>query len=108
MRAFCQLNNTMKIKGIFYFDPLDRIYADHFPGNPVVPGSVIINAFLQAGKEAGFSKGQLRIENFRFRDFVLPGDHAFSIQFHSDQMKCRLFQNISDASKILVTGTVKR
>ncbi|MBU4420644.1 MAG: hypothetical protein KKH84_06520, partial [Proteobacteria bacterium] len=44
----------MNIKGTFYFDPSDRIYAEHFPGNPVVPGSLIIHAFLKALKEEEF------------------------------------------------------
>ncbi len=98
----------MEMKGIFYFDPSDMIYNDHFPGNPVVPGSVIIDAFLKAAKEAGFSKRPFIIENFRFREFVSPGEHAFIIQLQSDELKCRLFQNGSDETEILVTGTIKR
>ncbi len=98
----------MEIKGKFFFDPSDRIYADHFPGNPVVPGSVIVNAFLEAGKEAGFGDDPCTIKDFRFRGFVIPGEHAFNIQFNSGQLKCRLFQSSSDASKILVTGIIRK
>ncbi len=98
----------MEINGIFFFDPSDRIYEDHFPGNPVVPGSVIVNAFLEAGKEAGFDADPCIIRDFRFRGFVAPGEHAFSIRSLSDQLKCRLFQNRSEESKTLVTGTIKR
>ncbi len=98
----------MEIKGIFCFDPSDRIYADHFPGNPVVPGSLIVNAFLEAGKETGFQEDQCVIKDFRFREFVSPGEHAFSIQILSDRLKCRLYQDRSDTSKTLVTGTIKR
>ncbi|MBW2145226.1 MAG: hypothetical protein JRG75_12630 [Deltaproteobacteria bacterium] len=98
----------MDIKGIFFFDPSDRIYADHFPGNPVVPGSVIVNAFLETGKEAGFNGDPCTVKDFRFREFVTPGEHAFSIQFNSGRLTCRLFQNSLDTSKTLVTGTIKR
>ncbi len=98
----------MKISNIFYFDPSDGIYGDHFPGNPVVPGSVIVSAFLKAGKESGFSDEACIVEDFRFRGFVAPGEHAFSIQFVRDQMKCRLYQDNVDTSKTLVTGTIKR
>jgi 3-hydroxyacyl-[acyl-carrier-protein] dehydratase len=98
----------MEIKGIFYFDPSDRIYADHFPGNPVVPGSLIVNAFLEAGRDAGFETDECIIKDFRFREFVSPDEHAFSIQILSDRLECRLYQNRSYASKALVTGTIKK
>ena len=98
----------MEIKGIFYFDPADRIYQDHFPGNPVVPGSVIVNAFLTAGRKAGLIKEQCTLKNFRFKGFVSPGEHGFSMQMMHDQMKCRLHQGSADTSKTLVTGTIIR
>jgi 3-hydroxyacyl-[acyl-carrier-protein] dehydratase len=97
----------MEIKGKFFFDPSDRIYADHFPGNPVVPGSVIVKAFLEAGKEVGLGDDSCTIMDFRFRGFVAPGEHAFNIQFNSGQLKCRLFQEGSDTSKTLVTGIIR-
>jgi len=98
----------MEKKGQFYFDPSDMIYKDHFPGNPVIPGSVIVNAFIGAGKESGFFDGQYTLENFRFKGFVTPGMHAFSIQYVSDQMKCRLFETDLATSKALVTGIIRK
>jgi len=99
--------NFMNIKGTFYFNPSDRIYADHFPGNPVVPGSLIIHAFLKALKEEGCNKGY-KIENFRFKKFVSPGEYNFDIEMLQDQMKCTLFQNNLDLTKPIVTGTIKK
>ena len=96
----------MEIKGTFCFDPSDRIYEDHFPGNPVVPGSVIISAFLEAIKETGVIDKKHLIKDFRFRAFVTPGEHAFSIEDVNDGMKCRLFQSSSDESKLLATGLI--
>ena len=98
----------MEIKGIFQFDPCDKIYVEHFPGNPVVPGSVIVNAFLQAAEEAGLKDDACVIKDFRFKGFVRPGEYAFSIQVHSDQLTCYLFQNDSDVAKTLVTGKIKK
>ena len=95
------------MKGKFYFDPCDRIYSDHFPGNPVVPGSLIINAFLEAGKTAGFEGIQYTIENFRFREFVSPGEYDFGIEFLQDRLKCTLYQDRSHVTKPLVTGTIR-
>jgi 3-hydroxyacyl-[acyl-carrier-protein] dehydratase len=80
----------MSIKGTFYFDPADRIYQDHFPGRPVVPGSLIVQAFLEAGASAGLSFVGAEVKNFRFREFVPPGSYAFSIEERDKEWQCRL------------------
>ena len=98
----------MEIKGKFYFDPRDSIYDDHFPGNPVVPGSIIVSAFLVAGKEAGFLEESWRIENFRFKGFVSPGEYTYIIERHPNDMKCRLLVGNGESSNTLVTGTIKK
>ncbi len=102
--AYPPVFNFMNIKGTFYFDPSDRIYAEHFPGNPVVPGSLIIHAFLKALKKDGINI----IENFRFKEFISPGEYNFDIEICKDQMKCRLFRRSSDAMKPVVTGIIKK
>ena len=94
----------MHIKGTFYFDPADRIYEDHFPGNPIVPGSLIVHAFTEAGRKLGFAAGRWTIESFRFREFVSPGEYSLNIQFLPDRLKCRLYHG----DKTLVTGVLKR
>ena len=97
----------MNIKGTFYFDPSDRIYANHFPGKPVVPGSLIIHAFLKVLKKEEVNKVQYIIENFRFREFVFPGEYHFNIEIDHNKMKCRLFQSSSDILKPIVTGIIR-
>lgn len=94
----------MQIKGTFYFDPADRIYEDHFPGNPVVPGSLIVHAFSEAGKKIGFVPDCPTIENFRFREFVPPGEYSYTLELLSDQLKCRLYRG----DKTFVTGIFKK
>ena len=81
----------MSLKGTFYFDPQDRIYEDHFPGRPVVPGSLIVRAFLEAGESAGLGSRGGRMENFRFKEFVSPGAYAFSIEDRDKGWQCRLY-----------------
>ena len=98
----------MNIKGKFYFDPSDRIYAEHFPGKPVVPGSLIIHAFLKALKEDGFKERQYMIQDFKFKKFVSPGEYSFNIEILQGQMKCMLFENNLDLTKPIVTGIIRK
>lgn len=82
-----------EIQGIFFFDPEDHIYQDHFPGNPVVPGSVIIHAFLSALQEAGFPSQGLNIEKFRFKKFVSPGEYDYQVRIGKKEITCELYKN---------------
>ncbi len=107
-------------EGVFHFDHGDGIYRDHFPGYPVVPGSVVIQAFLTAGVEADREAGNkavsnasseanisgegFTIENFRFREFLLPGRYPYRIERKENALHC----TISRDDKKLVTGVLKR
>ncbi|MDX9746439.1 MAG: hypothetical protein WCX84_06340 [Syntrophales bacterium] len=84
-------------EGAFHFDPDDGIYTDHFPGYPVVPGSLVIDAFL---KISGSVK---RIENFRFRSFLFPGVYQYRIVCLGDYWECTLFRN----EQIMVRGKLR-
>jgi len=91
-------------EGHFYFDPEDPIYTDHFPGRPVVPGSLIIDAFLTAAQSARERLEQCLIENFRFRQFICPGRYAFRMERKADgRTQCRLY----DQGKVVVTGILR-
>jgi 3-hydroxyacyl-[acyl-carrier-protein] dehydratase len=91
-------------EGVFYFHPDDDIYQDHFPGYPVVPGSLIVHAFLEAAAEVCFLPDYLTIENFRFREFLSPGHHAFRIELEESRLKCKIYRG----EKIIVTGVLKK
>jgi 3-hydroxyacyl-[acyl-carrier-protein] dehydratase len=95
----------MSIEGTFTFDPEDPIYGEHFPGYAVVPGSLIVGAFLgEADKvEGGVSPFGL-IENFRFLEFVAPGAYPFSMEKAADGIRCRLYHK----GKTVVTGILKK
>jgi len=90
--------------GTIFFDPADRIYADHFPGNPVVPGSLIVHAFLEAAGDLGLDFPCRQLENFSFREFLNPREYSFTLEVLSDRLVCRLY----DGNKTLVTGTIKK
>ncbi|HVO67463.1 MAG TPA: hypothetical protein VMT12_13385 [Syntrophales bacterium] len=89
-------------EGVFYFSPDDSIYRDHFPGYPVVPGSLIVHAFLQAAAEAGIKGGYCSLENFRFREFLIPGRYSFRMKREKSGLSCIIYRGV----KKLVTGTL--
>ena len=79
--------------GTFVFDPRDPVFAEHFPGNPVVPGSLIVQAFLEAVREFAIKEEYRRVERFRFKRFIRPGQYAFSLeQVDDDCLKCTLME----------------
>lgn len=94
----------MKFKGEFFFDPEDKIYKDHFPGNPIVPGSLIIYAFLKkVGEIKNHPFHEISIENFRFRIFIRPGIYDYEITETDKILKCILFSE----NKKAATGIIK-
>lgn len=90
--------------GRFRFDPEDNLYRVHFPGYPVVPGSVIIEAFVQAVRKHGYSAVILNLENFRFKTFIPPGDYHYRLQVLKKKIRCRLFAQ----NRVVATGELKR
>jgi len=89
-------------EGEFYFSPDDGIYGDHFPGYPVVPGSLIVHAFLQAATGIGIKERFRSLENFRFREFLTPGRYSFRMEGHEDGLRCLIYRG----AKKLVTGVL--
>jgi 3-hydroxyacyl-[acyl-carrier-protein] dehydratase len=63
-------------RGRKWLDPAARFFADHFPGNPLMPGVLLIECAAQAAGVlwqpvgAAFLAG---VSQFRFRKPVLPG-----------------------------------
>jgi 3-hydroxymyristoyl/3-hydroxydecanoyl-(acyl carrier protein) dehydratase len=50
-------------------------YAGHFPGRPILPGVVILDASLRAiAKSAGRTPVRWRIEHAKFKSPVTPGE----------------------------------
>jgi 3-hydroxyacyl-[acyl-carrier-protein] dehydratase len=94
--------NNNNISGTIYFDHEDKIYRDHFPGNPIVPGSVIVNALLKILKEKKIELNKVNISRFKFKHFVKPGEYTYCLEKSDNSYKFSL--NSSD--KNLVTGKI--
>lgn len=90
-----------RYSGTFVFDPRDPVFTEHFPGNPVVPGSLIVQAFMEAVREFAINGEYRRVERFRFKRFVQPGQYAFLLeQIDDDRLKCTL----KEGRAVVATG----
>ena len=76
-------NNSETVKAIIDLNKDHEIYKGHFPGNPVMPGVLQVEAMAQIGgilvlntvpDPENYWTYFLGIDNFRFRKMVLPGD----------------------------------
>lgn len=72
----------------------EPFFNGHFPGHPIMPGVLIIEAMAQVGGVLAFKSADVKnkvvyfmgIDKARFRKPVLPGD---SIEFSLTVTKCR-------------------
>lgn len=79
----------MTKSGVFEFDPEDKIYRQHFPGRPVVPGVLIIRSFIdRLGACPG--PGGFSIDHFNFNHFAGPGKYQFRITEKDGGYLCRM------------------
>ncbi|MBE1426298.1 3-hydroxyacyl-[acyl-carrier-protein] dehydratase [Desulfomicrobium macestii] len=72
------------------FDPADSCFNGHFPGNPVVPGSLVTGLCLQAISSFLGHKGPLHIRRFSFSRFASPGEYALGIEDEGGTYLCTL------------------
>ena len=85
-KLFSDIDNYLSAEDRLAFrvrlDAAHPVYAGHFPGNPIMPGVLILEALAQTGAVAALSlpenRGKLAIfggvKNARFKQPVRPGD----------------------------------
>ena len=74
------------------FEPGDSCFHEHFPGNPVVPGSLVVGLCMQALREHRSETGPLLLKRFSFSRFASPGSYDLSIAKQESGYLCTLSQ----------------
>ncbi len=80
------LDPGRRITAVKRFDPGEEFFKGHFPGNPVVPGVIIVEAIAQAGgiliarsyadRLRDASPALVGLDKVKFRRPVRPGDEV--------------------------------
>ncbi len=80
-----EIEEGKRIVGLKNFTVNEPYFPGHFPGNPVVPGTVLIESMAQVGaifvaRSLPYTRGRLPylvgLDQVRFRRPVLPGDQV--------------------------------
>jgi 3-hydroxyacyl-[acyl-carrier-protein] dehydratase len=80
-------------------------YAGHFPGQPVLPGVVLLDATLQVLEDAGGGKaGAWEINSAKFHSAVRPGE-ALTLQ-HETLLNGSIRFAIRTADRAVASGTL--
>lgn len=85
----------------------EEFFQGHFPGNPVMPGVLILEALAQTGAAIMLSSEENRgkiayfigADNVRFRRMVVPGDVL--------ELKCEILKNRSNFGKAKCVAKVE-
>lgn len=97
------------MRGTVHFDLEHPLFADHFPDAPVVPGTLVIQAFLELATAHMPSLRITGARRFRFRRFVSPGIHDWTMNIEKNTITGEkyLLCGLSDQNgTMLVSGNL--
>jgi len=105
-----ELERGARIVAVRKFRPEEEFFRGHFPGSPIVPGVIILEAMAQAGgvlynasfTEERISKGQTGaylagLEKVRFRKAVYPND-LLKMEVRIQKMRSKIIIFTGEAS----------
>lgn len=104
-----EIEKGSRILAVRSFGTEEEFFKGHFPGNPIVPGVLIVEALAQAGgiliyasftdelEAQGHTGAYLAgLENVRFRQVVKPGD-LIKLDVRIERRRSRLFRFRAEA-----------
>lgn len=71
-------------------DPSDACFNGHFPGDPVVPGTLIVSLCLEAARRHLGRGGALTVRRFSFSRFAAPGCYELLLEERGADLQCTL------------------
>ncbi len=81
------------------------VFAGHFPGNPIVPGVVLIDrALTEIARAAGVSMTAYRLSSVKFLSVVRPGE-PLTLTFQVEESDSAAFE-LRVRERLVAKGTV--
>ena len=77
------------VRGTWRFDAGHALFADHFPGAPRVPGTLLIEAMRAEAARRFPGWRAAGVRRFRFRRFVEPGEYGYVLSLRPDAAAIR-------------------
>ena len=92
-----EIEEDKRIVGLKKISGKEEFFKGHFPGNPILPGVIMIEALAQAGGILMLNKKEnlgrpayfVGVNNVRFRKAVIPGD-TMRLELDVVKLKSRL------------------
>ncbi len=106
------------IEGVYTYNPEAEFYRDHFPGNPITPGVILIETMAQIGlvcfgihlmqeKSAAVPKFGFTSSNVEFYKIVLAGQKVRVISkksyFRLGKLKC-MVEMLNENEALIAKG----
>ena len=112
-----ELESKKRVKALKNFTANEEFFEGHFPGHPVVPGVLLLEALAQAGAILVLADMEDRdrslfyftgIDRARFRRPVVPGDQAILEveMLHLRSRACRQSARVMVDGKLAVEATI--
>ena len=80
--------------------------AGHFPGNPIIPGALVLDAVLEAVTGTASVVQACEIRAVKFLRPVRPGDRL-RIEWHEERGETRFQCVLVEAGEIALTGALR-